>query len=701
MHASRTDSQLPLPEAALAQDELSNGGTGHVEPAERARPLDLIRSHVRFVVAVLAVATLSRLGLVAWQFDRIEAFGDLWSILVGGWRMDLVIACYAVAPALLVALLFARAPFIGRPVALAQRLYFAVLLTTFVFFEIATPSFIAEYDSRPNRLFVEYLVSPVEVSTMLWNGYRLEVLLATVLTTVVFVIALRFFREPVRSPSDRGPVREVALRVALFLVAGPIVFLGARSSLQHRPANPSSVVFSSDHLLNELCLSSMYSVAFAVSQMRHEADASDVYGSIADTESIFGAVREHMATVDPSDFVPGDVPTLHEQRATRAVERPLNLVVILEESLGAQYVEELGGEPITSFIGTLSGESWWFDRMYATGTRSVRGIEATVSGFPPTPARSVVKLGLSQSGFFTIAGYLSERGYHTRFVYGGESHFDNMKRFFSGNGFEEIVDQDDFEVPHFIGSWGVCDDDIFDKTHELLMTGRDEPTFTLVFSVSNHSPWEYPIDDFQPVGDEPATVENAVRYADHALGTFVERARRSPYWDDTVFLVVADHDARVHGASLVPVQHFHIPAAIFGGGVEPRRDARITSQLDLPPTLLSLIGASGRHPMIGRDLTALAPDAEGRAIMQYGPNQAYMQGERVVIHQPRLPAEHFTWDGAALQPAEPDAELERVALAHALFPSIVYRERLYRSRTHGEEEVRARHLLLPMAAVAH
>src|SRR5699024_5861167 len=154
------------------------------------------------------------------------------------------------------------------------------------------------------------------------------------------------------------------------------------------------------------------------------------------------------------------------------------------------------------------------------------------------------------------------------------------------------------------GTWGVSDEDMFNKLHDLLTTQKDtdSPTLSLAFSVSNHSPWEYPKNRITPIGDA-ATVENSVRYADFALGQFFAKARQSHYWDNTLFLIVADHDARVSGKNQIPVRHFHIPAVILGGGIRPRRDDRIISQIDLPVTLLSLAGINSEHPMIGHDLT--------------------------------------------------------------------------------------------------
>ena len=209
--------------------------------------------------------------------------------------------------------------------------------------------------------------------------------------------------------------------------------------------------------------------------------------------------------------------------------------------------------------------------------------------------------------------------------------------------------------------------------------GCDKPALTVAFTVTNHTPWEYPSGRIQPDGP-PATVENTVRYVDWALGEFFDQARQAPYWENTVFLVIADHDSRVFGASLVPVSRFHSPALILGAGIEPRRDPRIVSQIDMAPTLLSLIGLDTVHPMMGADLTRRNPN---RALMQYGDNFGYLKGDSLVVYEPDRPARQYGYsilpDGSdrfAAQPAAP--ELADEALAHALWPSWMYLNEAYR-----------------------
>jgi phosphoglycerol transferase MdoB-like AlkP superfamily enzyme len=380
------------------------------------------------------------------------------------------------------------------------------------------------------------------------------------------------------------------------------------------------------------------------------------------------------------DFISSELPTYHNVSWTSNLDRPPNLVIILEESLGAEFVGSLGGVDVTPELDQLSTQGIWFENLYATGTRSARGIEAVISGFTPTPARSVVKLPRSQREFFTIAALLKNRGYNTSFMYGGEANFDNMRTFFVGNGIDQIIEKKDFANPAFMGSWGICDGELFDRAHAEFVAQGDKPFFSLVFTSSNHSPFEFPEGDFDLHEAPRATVNNAVKYADHALGEFFRKARESDYWDNTLFLVVADHNSRVRGAKLVPVEYFHIPGLILGGSVEPLVVSRLTSQIDLIPTLLGQMGIDDANPATGYDIfrpeMALVP---GRAIMQYNGVQAYMQGDRVVIMEMgKVPEVYHYNPELGLQRGSPDLALEKRALAYSIWSTTAYSQQLYR-----------------------
>lgn len=624
----------------------------------------------RFFLAAFVMLSASRAALAAWQWPRVRQAGGLWPVMFGGWRIDASFLAMVVGfPALL-------APWLGS-FGWAQGLthvWFGFWWFVLVLLEVSTPQFIIEYDTRPNRHYVEYLNSPREVSAMLWKGYKKVMLGAIVGLGLLAWLGWAWLGAHGPDP-QMGWIGRIVTTLVLFVV----LFLVGRGTLQHRPLNAAQVAFCNDSMVNTLPLNSTFTVINAIRAMRTELSSAELYGKLP-PEEVQQRVLEAAGLPYPAPDA--EYPSEHRQRATVRHPRPKRLVIIVEESLGAQFVGSLGGRGLTPCLDALAGQGWMLARTYATGTRSVRGLEAVSTGFWPTPADAVLKLPRSQQGFFTLAGLLGEHGYHSRFIYGGEAHFDNMKGFFLGNGFSEVVDRPLFKVkPQFLGSWGASDEDMFNELHQRLLDDGDAAVFNMAFSVSNHTPWDYPQGRIEPDGP-PATVDNTVRYADWALGQFFERAKASPYWHDTVFLVVADHDARVSGASLVPVRHFHIPALILGGGIEPRRDERLVSQADLAPTLLSLMGLDSVHPMPGADLTVRSPD---RAIMQYGNNYGYLRGDELLVLEPQRTPRQFRYVRAshALEPVALDEDLRRLAHAHALWPSWAYQNERYRVPPQG------------------
>ncbi|EPX6946333.1 LTA synthase family protein [Vibrio alginolyticus] len=628
-----------------------------------------------FSLFSLLFLSISRVLLAFWQIDRIDSLNDLIYILGQGLRVDIATLCWLF---ILPALFSTFMPLTGKMGECWKRIlriWMVLGLWVLVYMELATAPFIQEYDLRPNRLFVEYLIYPKEVLSMLWTGYKLELFIGALGTVLTITLGWKWSKKLTDKAQQVNwkwrPL--LALFVVLFGVAG------ARSSLGHRPLNPAMVAFSNDPLLNDLALNSSYSLLFAVNSMKSEKSAEQFYGKM-DTQKMLELVR---ISSTKSDFTPSLLPTMNSNPATYQGKHK-NLVILLQESLGAQFVGALGGLPLTPNLDELMKEGWQFTQMYATGTRSVRGIEAVTTGFPPSPSRAVVKLSKSQTGFFTIADLLKAQGYHTQFIYGGEANFDNMKTFFFGNGFDQIVEEDDYNNPSFVGSWGVSDEDLYNKANEEFerLSKSDKPFFSLVFTSSNHSPYEYPKGKIEPYDSKYMTRNNAVKYSDYALGTFFEKAKKSSYWDDTIFIVIADHDARVSGANLVPVKHFHIPALILGKGIQPRKDDRIANNIDMPPTLLSLIGVDAKTPMIGRDLTKPLAREDERAMMQYDKNFGYLTRDNLVVLSPgeKISTLAYDFKDQTMKPLEVDESIIERAKANALFASKAYQNNWYSSK---------------------
>lgn len=626
--------------------------------------------------------SLSRMLLLFWQSERVAATGMLSKILLQGVRVDLILLSLLALPLLLLAPLLAGNSLVSSWQWL-NIVWISLAVCVITLLEIAAPAFINEYDSRPNRLFVEYLKYPKEVFAMLWKGFRVHLLFGLLVTSLLGYATWKIMIGWLGS-MQTWPSWQLWLSWPALLL---LFALTIRSSLKHRPANPATFAITGDPMVNTLVLNSGWSVMHAVYSMRHEARSSEIYGRMKSVDILFEFRNARASSGNPHHLLDdAEIPTLVDHKATVRRAKPLNLVIILEESLGATFVQSLGGVPVTPNLEKLKHEGWWFEQLYATGTRSIRGIEAVTTGFLPTPAQAVVKLSLAQRNFSTLASLLGRHGYESEFIYGGEAHFDNMRGFFTGNGFTHITEQKDYQSPKFVAGWGVSDEDLFDKAHERLQAKHlaGKPSFTLVFTSTNHSPFEFP-DGAIELHEQPKQTENnAVKYTDHALGEFIAKAKASSYWQDTIFVVVADHDIRVRGDSMVPVERFHIPGLILGADIQPKRVKTVASQIDLAPTLLSLMGVDAKHPMPGRDLTREADDLPGRAMMQYEQNYGWMEGNQVVVLRPEKEPAFAHYDrqtkrlsAAEAPPADGEA-LARRALAHALLPAWLYREQRYR-----------------------
>lgn len=622
-----------------------------------------------FIVVNLLIFTLSRIGLSIWHAERISAVNGWAELFLQGLRIDIVAICYIFGPAALLTILFGT----NRIWLSFLRIWLTMWSVFILFMEVATPAFIETYDFRPNRLFIEYLLYPKEVFSMLANGHLVAVVSSLVVTIIASWLYWKLAKKVVRNLAL--PSWKIRPILAILVIA--VAFIGARSSFAHRGINPAMVAFSSDPLVNSLVLNSGYSVLYAAQQLKNEDKSSEIYGKMS-VEEMLQIVKANSQR-STSDYISEEIPTLSHNQATFQ-GKPKNIVIVLEESLGAQFIGTLGGKPLSPEFDKLAQEGWLFENLYATGTRSVRGIEAVIAGFTPTPARATVKLTKSQNGFFTIAELLRRQGYQTSFIYGGEKHFDNMASYFYGNGFETIIDEKDYKNPKFVATWGMSDEDLFDKAHETFseLAKQDKPFFSLVFTSSNHDPFEFPDGKIELFDKEKQTRNNAAKYADYALGYFFKQAKVSDYWKNTIFLVVADHDSRVGGESLVPIRHFHIPGLILGADIEPRRDSRLVSQIDMPTTLLSLAGISGEYPMIGYDLTKA--DNPNRAFMQYDQTQAMMKGTDVIILQPNTAPKGYVYNLATkqLEAQEQPEALKNEALAHALLGSYLYNRQLYK-----------------------
>ena len=300
-----------------------------------------------------------------------------------------------------------------------------------------------------------------------------------------------------------------------------------------------------------------------------------------------------------------DPPTLIRNINPENPEVRKNVVLISIESLSAEFSQHYGNEQkIMPFLDSLADQSLMFTNLYATGNRTVRGLEALTLCIPPTAGESVVKRANNKNKFSTGSVFKS-KGYDVKFLYGGYSYFDNMEDFYKGNGYE-IVDRNNFKPNEisFANVWGVSDEDMAKKAIQVMNAEAKsgKPFFHHWMTVSNHRPFTYPEGRI----DIPGTAKSrdgGVKYTDYSIRKFFQMAKKQPWYKNTVFVVVADHCASSAGKTELPMDKYRIPGFIFSEGfIEPQKFNKTMSQIDVMPTLIGLLNFKYQSKFLGQDV---------------------------------------------------------------------------------------------------
>ena len=628
--------------------------------------MQIFKKLLKYYLLMIAIFFAGRLGLFIWQYDRFakEESNAILSFLYG-LKIDTMTASILLIIALLV--------LVFTPKSLAKiadrflQIYFLIVYSLLIYIEIATFPFFAEYDVRPNFKFVEYLAYPKEVFNLIITDYKLPLLIAFVAIALFAYIFLKTtknsFLEVLQTP--------LLKRAVWFLPLGILLFIGIRSSFGHRPANISDVMYSNNRIVNEISKNSLYSVIYAVySNKKFSAKVAKKYGKMDIKEAL---VRVSKALKIEGNDINSSSPFLRLEPTHFKSDKKKNLVIFLQESLGYQFVSQ----KITPNLIKLKEQGVWFDQCYSNGTRSVRGIAGVTSGFLAVPGKGVVKRAKSQNDFWTFAKLLKPLGYHNMFIYGGEARFDNMRSWFLGNGFDEVIEQKDYKNPNFVATWGVSDEDLVIKANERFnkLYSQNKPFSALMFSSSNHKPFEIPEGKIEPV-KSGFNVQNAVKFADFAIGKFFELAKKSPYYKDTIFVVVSDHNIRVYGKDVVPVKMFHIPALIIADNLEPKVYSRLASQPDILATALDLLGRDFKYPILGKSI--FSDKKADLNLMQFNENYALRVGKKIAVLVPNKKAQTYIYKNEHLVKTKHDKKLERDALAFVTALNYLYDKQKYR-----------------------
>ncbi|MFD2098140.1 LTA synthase family protein [Flagellimonas iocasae] len=604
-----------------------------------------------FVLIFLSISLVVRGILLVWDFQETDTgpLSLVWTFVVG-FVFDLATLSFFVIP-YLVYLVLVPSKWSGS---LLDRVltFFGFFLGIFIlyFSFLGEFTFWDEFHRRYNFIAVDYLIYTYEVVQNINESYPLPLLIGTLLGLVAVTFWLLFrFGVFQRTFSTGTHFAQRSLSAVPWLVVMVLsVFLLTNEQAE----------WSSNRYNNEISKAGIFS--FFAAFRNNELSFPDFYMTVEHKEAL-ARVKNELA-MDGATFVHPDADEiLRTVTPTDSIvldARP-NVVFICVESLSGKFLKSFGNElDLTPNLDSLAEESLFFTQLYATGTRTVRGMEAITLSIPPTPGRSIVKR-VDNAGLFTIGEVFEQKGYERNFFYGGDGYFDNMNSFFGGNGFN-IVDRgrgflmdksiltkrtniDDDEVT-FENAWGVCDEDIYNKVLKEgdRAYGEGHPFFDFVMTTSNHKPYTYPEGKI----DIPSGTgrNGAVKYTDYAIGEFLRKAKGKPWFANTVFVIMADHCASSAGRWELDVQNYQIPALIYN---LPQKNTgninNLCSQIDMFPTLFGLLGWDYISNLFGKDVLQMRPEEERAFIGNYR-KLGLLKGNQVMVLGDQKNANFYDWD---------------------------------------------------------
>lgn len=591
-----------------------------------------LRRHISIYIFLIHFFILTGIAglyrcFLATQSELLSV-ADYFKVFFLGITFDFTVAVYTFFPLAIVLLIFNRR---SLEKATFRRTLISILafeLFVALFTAVSEFMFFGEFNDRFNFIAVDYLVYTNEVLRNIWESYRLVQISISII--VITVVVSYFFYKKVfkRHPVNPLPGKEKAIFISVYtLVFALLVQFVNENQLLSALQTADSILLSKNG----------FHSLFAA--YRNNEISFDKYYPTLDAKEAIRIVHsalesaDHEAYEQQSSDVKEDEYSVVRNIVASGPPEKKNVVLVLMESLSAKYLGAYGNtQSLTPNLDKLTEQGLFLERAYSTGTRTVRGIEAVALSIPPTPGQSIVRRPAG-TGLFNIGTVFKQYGYENKFIYGGNALFDNMGTFFSGNGFE-VVDKGLFtsEEIHFDNAWGVCDEDLFNKviSEADASYAKKTPFFSFVLTTSNHRPYTYPLNKIDiPSGSGR---DGAIKYSDYAIGEFLKNVQKKPWFKDTVFIFISDHNASVAGGDQIQIEDYRIPIIFYSPSfIQPRKLSHLVSQIDLAPTLFSLLNFSYQSRFFGVNaLENYAP----RAFMGTYKKIAYYNNEELIVFSP-------------------------------------------------------------------
>ena len=594
---------------------------------------------ITFLIALFAgISLVTRTILLFASISHIDpSFTTIIPMFLVGLFYDLVAALYYVSP---IAVYIAIAPQIWFNSKVHKYLFSFFIFTQIyylVFNGFSEWFFWDEFSKRFNFIAVDYLVYTKEVINNILESYPIPLLLV-----VVFIISAIIFFVVHKKTNIFTTAFESEQHFASRLSIGAIFLLLPILFFNILDEQGLSKV-SDNQYNNELAKDGLYSL---FSAFRHNTLDYDEFYKTKDIKVVMTRLQKLVGFDDTS----------YLNIKKQGTELKPNIMLIMVESLSAEYMGIYGDKRgWTPHLDALAKQSIFFDNLYATGTRTVRGMEAVTLSVPPTPGRSIVKRP-DNHNLFSSGFVFQSKGYDSKFIYAGYGYFDNMNDFFGNNGFQVIdrTDMSDDEIT-FANVWGVCDEDLFDKTISEAdkSYAAGQPFFSHVMTTSNHRPYTYPDGKI----DIPPHTGRAggVKYTDYAIHQFLQKASTKPWFDNTIFVIVADHNGGSAGAASLPVNVYKIPLFFYAPKLlQAKTEHQLSSQIDVMPTLMALLNWSYKSKFYGKDI--LANDFQQRALIGNYQKLGLYRDNTLTVLEPNQSVHQYAVHDVSLRNAKYDEQ---------------------------------------------
>lgn len=548
--------------------------------------LTIVKTYLIFQIATRFVLTLY--GLQQGQIALTElpyAFGL-------GVVNDIISICYFV-PIFSIFIIIVHKLFELRSkkiyITLSFAAYFLMILGL-IFNLIAEIVFWDEFGNRFNFIAVDYLIYTNEIIGTLKESLPFYEILVSIIT--IALVVTFFCRSYILKQSASVLIKNHAIyTVSLFLL----------SLLAFNFYSSDMIRLSSNKYAQELSKNGPYE--FFSAFRNNSLDYNKLYPKLEKLKAL-KIVRDKLLQGNQTFLNDDTIDRVIMEKQIKSTNKRYNIILITVESLSAEFMGKFGNsENITPYLDKIADEGIFFTNLYAAGTRTVRGLESITLSVPPTPGSSIIRRP-NNNNLFNIGSVFKNKGYDVNFVFGGYSYFDNLENYFDGNGYN-IIDRSSLKSNEisFSNIWGVADEDILFKSFESFDKSHNDkkPFFSLIMTTSNHRPYTFPDGRINlPSG---AGRSAAVKYTDYAIGKFIEKAKDHEWFEDTIFIITADHCASSSGKTELPINKYHIPLIIYAPKLlKPQKIDNLASQIDIAPTIFGLLDFEYKSKFFGTDI---------------------------------------------------------------------------------------------------